>query len=41
MLGELKNTYFKLIASFREKRLKKQRTLLQMKMLSGCIRRVK
>ncbi|MBI5196418.1 MAG: hypothetical protein HZA10_08860 [Nitrospirae bacterium] len=40
-LGNLKNIYCKLIASFREKRLKEQKALIQIKMMSGCIKRIK
>jgi hypothetical protein len=40
-LGNLKNIYCKLIASFREKRLRDQKALVQIKMMSGCIKRIK
>jgi len=41
MLNELKNIYSKLATSFREKKLKKQKVLIQMKMMACCIKRVK
>jgi len=41
MLVELKNIYWKLMTSFREKKQRKQKALVQMKMMSGYVRRVK
>jgi hypothetical protein len=41
MLAELKNIYSKLAISFREKKLRRQKTLIQMKMMSGYVKRVK
>lgn len=41
MMEELKNIYLKFVASIREKRLKRQKALIQMMMMSGCVRRVK
>ena len=41
IMGELKNIYWRLVTSFREKKLKRQKALLQIKMMSGYIRRVK
>jgi len=41
MLAELKNLCSKLADSYKEKRLKKQKALMQMKMMSGYIIRVK
>ncbi|MBI4838095.1 MAG: hypothetical protein HY806_02940 [Nitrospirae bacterium] len=40
-LGNLKNICCKLIASFKEKRLREQKALAQIKMMSGYIRRIK
>jgi len=41
MLAELKNLCSKLADSYKEKRLKKQKVLMQLKMMSGYIVRVK
>ena len=41
MLAELKNLCSKLADSYKEKRLRKQKALMQMKMMSGYIIRVK
>jgi len=41
MLIELKNMYWKFLASYREKRQRKQKALLQFRMMSGYVRRVK
>jgi hypothetical protein len=41
MIVELRHIYWKLLTSFREKRLRRQKAMLQMKMMSGYIRRVK
>jgi len=41
MADKLKNIYLKLKASYAEKRLKKQKTLSQVLMMSGYIKRIK
>jgi len=41
IMGELKNIYLRLVTSIREKRLKRQKALIQMMMMSSCVRRVK
>jgi len=39
--GMLKNIYGKLAAFLREKRVKREKVLIQTIMMSGCIRRIK
>lgn len=41
MLVELKHIYWKLLATLREKRLRRQKSMLHLKMMSASIRRVK
>jgi hypothetical protein len=41
MADKIKNIYLKLISSYKEKRLKKQKTLTQILLMSGSIKRVK
>jgi len=41
LLVELKNIYLKIIDSYKEKRLKKQKEMLKLKMMSVYIRRIK
>jgi hypothetical protein len=41
MLVELKNIYWKLLTSLREKRLRKQKAMIQMRIMSDYVRRVK
>lgn len=41
MLIELKNMYWKLLTSYREKRERRQKALIQFRMMSGYVRRVK
>jgi hypothetical protein len=41
MFVEMKHMYWKLLSSFKEKRLRRQKALIQIKMMSGYIRRVK
>jgi hypothetical protein len=41
MLTDLKNVCFKLKIFFKEKRLKKQKLMLQFSLMSGSVKRVK
>jgi len=41
MFVELKHIYWKLMTSLREKRLRKQKAMIQMRIMSDFVRRVK